>query len=191
VDWDAFRTGRGRAPAELSVMPRPRVGYVGNVDERVSVSLLEGVAAAMPDVTFVLVGPRRRGVGARSARTNLCFVPEIDSPDVPAVLHSFDVGMLPLELGTAVANPPALREMLAAGLPVVSTPLPEARRFTGLVHIARDADEWVAAVRGALREGRTRADERARAVREETWERRAEELDRFVGETVTAIRGGT
>jgi len=152
---------------------------------------LEGVAAAMPDVTFVLVGPRRRGAGAPSARTNRCFVPEVEYPDVPAVLHSFDVGMLPLELGIAVANPPALREMLAAGLPVVSTPLPEARRFTGLVHIARDADEWVAAVRGALREGRTRADERARAVREETWERRAEELDRFVGETVTATRGGT
>jgi glycosyltransferase involved in cell wall biosynthesis len=190
VDWDAFRTGRGRAPAALESMPRPRVGFVGRVDERIDVALVDAAAGALPDATFVFVGPRGLRRGPLDVRANVRFLPAVAYDDVPAVLQALDVGMLPYRVDalTEGANPLKLRELLAAGVPVVSTSLPEVRRYAGLVRIARDVDEWGSALRDAVREGRSRADERSRAVRGETWERRGEEFERFVTEAVDASR---
>jgi glycosyltransferase involved in cell wall biosynthesis len=190
VDWDAFRTPRGRAPAALESMARPRVGFVGRVDERIDTALVDAVAAALPDMTFVMAGPRRLKRGPLDARLNVRFLPPVPYDDVPALLHALDAGALPYRVDalTESANPLKLRELLAAGVPVVSTSLPEVRRYAGIVRIARDVDEWVAALRDAVREGRSRADERSAAVRAETWERRREEFERFVTEAVQASR---
>jgi hypothetical protein len=77
-------------------------------------------------------------------------------------------------------NPLKLRELLAAGVPVVATPLPEIRPYRPEVRVASDRDEWLAALAEALREGGTRREERAARVRGEGWDVRAEELSRML-----------
>jgi hypothetical protein len=84
-------------------------------------------------------------------------------------------------------NPLKLRELLAAGLPVVAAPLPEIARLGG-VRLARDQDEWLRALRAALAEGRSGAAARSASVRDQSWEARAEEFGRFIHEAEAASR---
>jgi hypothetical protein len=78
---------------------------------------------------------------------------------------------------TVRANPLKLREYLAAGLPVASTPLPEVLRYDALVETGDGDREFVAAVERALTR-RSAAAVRARhdAMITESWEARVEEI---------------
>jgi glycosyltransferase involved in cell wall biosynthesis len=75
--------------------------------------------------------------------------------EVMRYLAQFDVGILPYSQNafTAALMPMKLKEFLAAGLPVVSTPIPEVCHFAaqhpGVVDFAKDAPAFVAALRAA------------------------------------------
>lgn len=190
VDWDAFHDMRGTAPAALLERPRPRVGATGLVDARLDTALVEALARALPEVSFVFVGPRQLPTGPLDALANVTFLPAVPYADVPAVLGALDVAILPyVETRlTERINPLKLREFLASGTPIVATPLPEAARYADVMETARGVDEWIPALRRAIAEGRTHAEKRARRVREESWEARAEEFSRHLLETESLVR---
>jgi glycosyltransferase involved in cell wall biosynthesis len=186
VDWERFRSGGGRVPESLSGLSRPIVGFTGLVDERLDVPLLDDLAASRPEVSFVFVGPRQLTEGALDRRPNVRFLPPVRYEDVPAVLGTLDAAILPyLENAlTERINPLKLREFLASGIPIVATPLPEVRPYAGWLYAARGTDEWLRGLDGALSEGRTRAAARSESVREEGWDRKAEEFLRLCAEAV-------
>jgi hypothetical protein len=80
-------------------------------------------------------------------------------------------------------NPLKLREYLSAGVPVVSTPVPEVVRYAHMCRIAATPDEFVAAIDAALAEA-TPAARRARsdAMTQETWSARVAEVTRTIAE---------
>jgi len=192
VDWDAFREGRGSAPAKLLELPHPRIGMTGLIDERIDVPLVALIAQAMPEAAFVFLGPRNLPPGPLDRLANVHFLPPVHYRDVPAVLHALDVVMVPYVESrlTERINPLKLRESLASGTPIVATPLPEARRYEDVLETARDLDRWIALLRKAVAEGRSRSAARAERVRGETWESRAEEFSRLVAETESRVRPG-
>jgi hypothetical protein len=78
-------------------------------------------------------------------------------------------------------NPIKLREYLSAGVPVVSTPVPEVVRYQHLCTVADGVDATEAAIVAALADGgpaRRRA--RSDAMRSETWAARVAEVSRVV-----------
>ena len=78
---------------------------------------------------------------------------------------------------TLAVDPLKLLEYLAAGLPVVSTAIPEASKYADTVTVAPDDDAFVRAVGDALAADRPAARERGQDVaRANTWERRAASL---------------
>lgn len=190
VDWERFRAGEGEAPAALGVLPRPRVGYAGLVDARLDTARIADLARAMPEAAFVLVGPRQLPAGELDRMPNVHFLPPVAYGNVPAVLAALDVGFLPyLENPlTERMNPLKLRELLASGLPVVATPLPEVKRYGAEVRLARSREEWVGAVRDALAEGRSRSAARAESVRAEGWQSRAEQFSRLLEDAESTVR---
>ena len=190
VDWGRFQGGGGQAPAELTEMNGPVVGFTGLVDERINVPLVAACAASLPEVTFVFVGPRQLGPGELDSARNIRFVGAVPYADVPAVVASFDVAMLPYVESslTERINPLKLREFLASGVPVVATPIPEVRRYREFVEAPRDLDDWVDALREALREGRARAQARSASVKGEGWDVRAEEFSRYCEEARETAR---
>ncbi len=190
VDWERFRSGAGTAPAELTAMQEPVVGFVGLADERLDVPLVVALAKARPAYRFVFVGPRQLPPGELDATPGVVFLPSVPYEEVPAVLARFRVSMLPYvenEL-TERINPLKLRELLAAGRPVVATPLPEVVRFAPHVRTARGVDEWLAAIDEAMDEEPSGAGERSASVRDESWESRAEEFSRACREAEAAVR---
>jgi glycosyltransferase involved in cell wall biosynthesis len=88
---------------------------------------------------------------------------------------------------TLNANPLKVREYLAAGLPVVSTDIPEVRKV-GLCQVARDTEDFVRKVDECLAQGPGPSRERSERIRGESWEARVEELRSHVGQAM--IRAG-
>ena len=166
-------------PEELRHLPRPIVGFFGLIADWVDISLIRAMADRHPDWSIVLVGRVATDVSAIQGRPNVRLLGRKPYELLPAYCRGFDVGIVPFRMNdlTVRANPLKLREYLAAGLPVASTPLPEVLRYDALVETGGDDREFIEAVERALAR-RSAAAVRARvdAMRAESWEARVEEI---------------
>jgi glycosyltransferase involved in cell wall biosynthesis len=162
----------------------------------VDVSLVRDIARLRPDWSFVLVGPQYSGAisGSDAGIDSLAETPNVHLlgprpyPDVPAYLEAFDVATIPFKISglTEDTNPIKLYEYLAAGVPVVSTPLPEVLAVPG-VRVAQSPEDFVTQIGAALQE---RDDPQLRAARmavaaENSWQKRAG----YAWETLTFTGG--
>jgi glycosyltransferase involved in cell wall biosynthesis len=187
VDLDHFARALDPSlpiPADLRDVPGPIVGFFGLIADWVDLDLVRAAALARPQWSFVLIGKV-----ATSAAEALGGVPNVrllgQKPysALPAYCRGMDVGIIPFRTSalTVRANPLKLREYLAAGLPVVSTPLPEVARYEGLVRLAPDLGAFLAAVEAGLESRSAEADRaRAEAMRGESWEERVRDMERII-----------
>ncbi len=176
-------------PSDLAGLPRPIVGFIGAVADFVDLELIADAARARPEWSFVLVGRLITDLTALKGLANVHLLGQRPYNALPAYCRGFDVGVIPFRINalTVRANPLKLREYLAAGLPVVSTSLPEVARYDGLVRIARSRDDFVGEIEQALHErGDAHVQRRLAAMREESWERRVEEFSGHVREVLRA-----
>ena len=136
-----------RDPLDLAGIPRPRVGYFGVIDERMDMAFLARLAALRPDVSFVMVGPIAKiAPGDCPTAPNIHWLGGRSYAELPAYLHHWDVGLMPFALNEATRfiSPTKTPEYLAAGLPVVSTPIRDVVRpygERGLVEIVATPEE--------------------------------------------------
>lgn len=184
VDLPHFSTMGKREHPVLQDLARPRFGYIGLVDERTDQGLLAGVAALLPDVTFVMVGNIATDVDTLRALPNVHFAGPVPYEALPEVMAGLDALMLPYLVNefTATISPLKLKEYLATGLPVISTPLPEAIPFAGLLSIAGDVAGWVRALREVpgqdIEARRSRCQE---LLSGESWSSKAQRLRELCG----------
>jgi glycosyltransferase involved in cell wall biosynthesis len=186
-------------PAELLGLARPRAIYVGNLAAyRVDLALL--AALARSGISLVLVGPIGLGDAARAPRelAELLALPGVRALGprppgaLPAYLRHADVALIPFldNDHTRGSSPLKLWEYLAAGLPVVATPLPSLADLAqpGLVSLARGPEAFAAAVRAAA--GRPPEERLARLARarDHDWPARMEELCEAVGAVLASPR---
>ncbi len=161
IDAAHFRAARDGSlpePAELSEVPHPRIGFFGVVDERMDLGLIAALAEARPGWSFVMVGPVVKIDPATLPRPrNLHWVGGRRYEALPAWLGSWDAGFMPFARNesTRFISPTKTPEFLAAGLPVVSTPITDVVRDwgpegAGLVAIAADAEGVLRAIERML-----------------------------------------
>ena len=161
VDAEHFsraRLAETEVPAEVGRLPRPVFGYFGVIDERLDYALLAQIAQEMPDASIVMVGPL-----AKVEQQSLPDLPNIHwlgqraYTDLPALVKSFDVCLMPFALNEATQyiNPTKTLEYMAAGKPVVSTAVPDVlHHFTPIVDVAQNAHEFIEAIQRAARSPR-------------------------------------
>jgi glycosyltransferase involved in cell wall biosynthesis len=174
-------------PADLAAIPRPRIGFYGTLRSWIDFAMLAEIARRRPAWSLVLIGQQLDDVSALRGLANVHLLGQRGHDELPAYCAGFDVGMIPyvLDNRAATINPLKLREYLSAGVPVVSTPLAEVARFGELVELARNADEFIAAIErllardsnGGAAAARAR---RSAAMQSETWSARAAEVARVV-----------
>ena len=102
---------------------------------------------------------------------------------LPGYVKAFDVAILPFVMNelTIAANPLKLREYLAAGLPVVSSAIPEAARLKHLVRIGRNKLEVLNHIDTILKSGQTGPQIRISSQMDsESWDQKVEELSQIV-----------
>jgi UDP-galactopyranose mutase len=158
VDYAHFAQAREpqEAGSEYSQMGSPRLGFAGVVDERLDIELIAGVADARPDWQIVIVGPVVKiDESALPVRPNIHYLGGTSYEDLPRHMSAWDIGIIPFAQNEATRfiSPTKTPEYLAAGLPVVSTPIADVVRpygDEGLVEIAGDAGAFVACVEHLL-----------------------------------------
>lgn len=159
VDIEAFdrvRDDPDVVPADLRRLPRPVVGYVGEVKRWVDQDLLLGVAARLPEVSFALVGAVSTEVAGLAAAPNIHLLGPRPHSQIPAYMRGFDAALIPYRVATYTNHiyPAKLHEYLAMGLPVISTPLREMVRLSRahgeLVVVAEGPEAFCTEIRRAL-----------------------------------------
>ena len=164
-------------PEDMADLQRPIVGFVGGISDWVDVGLMADVAEAMPEVNFVLIGPALTDVGALESLDNVRLLGPKPYTSLPEYVKGFDVCLIPFKINklTESVNPIKMFEYLAAGKPVVSTPLPEVAAFSEVVTLADGVEETVNAIMKALEPGaQSEASIRRRqqVAKENSWDAR-------------------
>jgi glycosyltransferase involved in cell wall biosynthesis len=193
VDYEAFQRSEVRGQRSEGSGERVVLAVVGGINAKVDLRLLAEVATRRPDWRIELVGPLSYGLDAGElarlrALPNVHFAGAVPPEQVPAVMAGCNVGLIPYKLNeqTRHVNPLKVYEYLAAGRPVVGTPLPELRQFEPLVRVAGDVDGFVGAVEAALAEGDDPQAVAARlaAAAANTWDVRVERMVGLIGEAL-------
>jgi glycosyltransferase involved in cell wall biosynthesis len=181
VDVEHYVPARAlRAPR-----PRPVAGYVGVVDERLDLGLIAGLADALPDWEIRLVGPVTKIDPADLPyRPNLVLAGKVPYDELPSVMASFDVALMPFALNDATRSisPTKTLEYLVAGLPVVSTRVPDVvSDFGAFVHLADGAEAFADACRAVHGHDTADRDRRlAPLLARYRWDFIAEEMARLM-----------
>ena len=193
-------------PEDQADLPHPRAGFFGVLDERFDHALIAETAALRPGIQFVFLGPVVKIDPATLPQgANIHYLGGKSYDALPRYLAGWDVALLPFALNdsTRYISPTKTPEYLAAGKPVVSTPIHDVISDygnAGLVAIAATPEEFVKALDRAL-EPHTEAWRRAVAEKlsttswDRTWEAMSKEIEAVLSrsaslrlETVSALR---
>jgi UDP-galactopyranose mutase len=164
-------------PPDQTCIPRPRLGFFGVIDERMDIPLLDAIAAARPDWHFVMLGPIVKiDPASLPGRANIHYLGARSYDDLPRYLAGWDVALLPFARNEATRfiSPTKTPEYMAAGKPVVSTPIRDVVRpygERGLVRIADTPEAFVSACEAALSEDAAHRTRQADAyLRQTSWD---------------------
>jgi len=175
--------GPGRIHPAIRNIPKPRIGFMGYVADHLDLDLMAYLAEQRPLWSLVLAG--RRGVRDHPLfhRANVFYIGEIPYDELPDLLRGIDVCLVPFIVNplTDAADTIKLYEYLAAGKPVVSTGISQARQFSRFVSVARSRQQFVDAVQEYLTGGSalplTELDE---ILRESDWDVRSLQLEELI-----------
>lgn len=132
-------------PHDQAALARPRLGFHGVVDERVDLDLLARLAAARPDWSFVMIGPVIRISPADlPSCPNIRWLGGKAYGDLPRYMAGWDIAIAPLVMDdeARLFCPEETAQYLAAGLPVVTTPIPETLLHYGALDAVQTAHTW-------------------------------------------------
>lgn len=182
VDYELFARAHedGRVPEEMRGLRHPVIGFFGGIDDHtMDVRLAAEAARRRPDYTFVFVGSASADLAPFEGLPNVKFLGKKAYEEVPRYGKCFDVAIMPWQRNKWIemCNPIKLKEYLALGKPVVSTPFEELKRYEGFVYVAGDAASFTASLdRAVLEDSPERADDRRARVAGHSWEAKADEV---------------
>ncbi len=166
-------------PEDVASLPRPMIGFFGLLQDWIDQDLLCHLAERHPEWSIVLIGPVQTDTTRLQRFSNIHLLGRRPFKSLPAYCKAFSAGMIPFALNelTIHVNPIKLLEYMAAGLPVVSTPLPEVIRYKDQASVAQTREEFVTACeREVAADSPARREERSRAMARESWESRVEQI---------------
>ncbi len=151
IDAEHFGSARlyNADPADQERISHPRIGYFGVIDERMDLTLIEGIARRKPEWHIVMVGPVCKiSPDTLPKLPNIHYLGMKSYDELPAYISGWDIAMLPFahNEATRYISPTKTPEYLAAGKPVISTPIIDVLRQYGrnsLVNIAGTPEEFV------------------------------------------------
>lgn len=202
VDYEKFALlGNTPPPQDIAEVPRPRLGYIGWLSEYTAFSDLREVAALRPEWHIVLVGAirgiteeQRYNLERLVAMPNVHYLGAKPYEMVQRYVYALDVGLATFERrrgGGFAGSSLKVYEYLAAGLPVVASPIADVLSLGDIVYTAQSSTEWVTQIERALREDcpelRRRRQEFAR---QHSWENRARQVIEIVEDAYKKWRSG-
>ncbi|MCD6119666.1 glycosyltransferase [bacterium] len=158
VDASHFKTADQIEPAEdlMPLLGKQVVGYNGTIAEWFDFELMHKIAKTYSETNFVIVG---KTYGAKvddevanlTRRSNVHFLGVRNYSELPSYTAHYSAGLIPFILSevTLSVSPVKLFEYFAAGVPVISTDLPECRKYSTCL-ASKSHDEFIANLGRAL-----------------------------------------
>ena len=165
IDKSHFGLARTKSPdpEDQAAIPHPRFGFFGVVDERFDIEMIDRVAREKPEWHFVILGPVVKIDPASLPHYhNLHYLGGKKYEELPAYIAGWDIALIPFAMNesTRFISPTKTPEYLAAGKPVISSPIRDVVKPYGenkLVHIVNNADEFIRAAEKELEKKRKSA----------------------------------
>lgn len=162
IDFKHFSLARQKLiePDDQVHIPHPRIGFYGVIDQRVDLEIIGKIAELEPLYQFIVLGPI---INVKTSelpiRNNIHFLDKKDYHALPLYLAGWDCVFMPYRLddSTKLFSPAKILEFLAAGKPVVASPLPDiiySYKGKELIHLAKSPEEFIKKINLALQENR-------------------------------------
>jgi glycosyltransferase involved in cell wall biosynthesis len=187
--WSRVSDGKMEVAEAVANIPRPRIGYFGAVEPwLVDQDLIRQGSREHPDWNWMFIGNKSRGLEIENL-ANVHFLPPVSYQELPYYAAGFDVCVLPWNTEvpfTSYGSAIKVREYLASGKPVVISPLPEYESMKEVLRIGRTREQFLNLVADALSEtGSEQRRARQAAVKDGTWDARAEWVSGLIEEKLT------
>ena len=144
---DVTHFGKARAanadPEDQAMLPHPRLGFFGVIDERFDIELLDALATKRPDWHFVMIGPVVKiQPDSLPKHSNIHYLGPKKYEELPDYLAGWDIALLLFARNesTRFISPTKTPEYLAAGKRVISTSIRDVVRPYGDLQLVRIAD---------------------------------------------------
>lgn len=187
------------ADGEISPIPEMRdvsgavVGFAGALGTATDNLLLSELVSRMPDVTFVFLGTidRTESLHGLDEAPNVIVQGIVPHNKLMSWFEYFDVGLMPYRINhfQHYTFPSKMAEYLMGGLPIVSTPLPEVKHYSDVVHVVDNVDEMVDVIRDFLardsRRDQALIDRRHQVAESLTWEAQVEKIESVIADAIS------
>jgi len=180
VDYDRFAYAEQdpNKPDDIKDIPSPIVGFFGGIDDHTTnMNLVREVIDLLPEMNFVFVGKASVDCGKLLGKKNVWMLGQKPYEQIPHYGKCFDVAIMPWQQNRWIhaCNPIKLKEYLALGKPIVSTPFAELEKYLDVVYRCESSEEFTQKIKLALRENcSNRIAARRHKVQEASWEQKAE-----------------
>jgi glycosyltransferase involved in cell wall biosynthesis len=182
VDYEmfAFAEQDPHRPADIADIPKPIIGFYGGFAEHTTdIALLEKIVDLLPQRSFVFVGQASQECNGLKTRKNVWMLGQKPYEQIPHYGKCFDVAIMPWRQNRWIqaCNPIKLKEYLALGKPIVSTPFNELNKYLDVLYEARTAEDFARAVEKALAEDNPeRVATRRSRVMNASWDSKAQKV---------------
>lgn len=140
------------------------IGFIGTISKRaLNFKMIEKIAKEKPQWKLMFVGPGEAEDKEKLCEMGITVLNQVSGDEVPNVMSMFDVGIIPYNIDNRDMDyvfPRKACEYLAAGIPVVSTMLPEIKAMEPFVYIAETSNDFIKGIESAFNEGITPEDRR-------------------------------
>ncbi len=173
----------------LAKKSRPIIGFVGNLETKIDIPLLEKVAICFTNADILLIGSTHANpsVLRLDEYPNVYFTGVVPYDHVGAWVSLFDVALIP-HLNTDLTqymNPLKLYVYLSWNVPVVSASIPNIDVVSGMVFVSDSHDGFTQNIQNVLRKRIDYANIAEAYCRANSWEVR---LKDYVDRIISVVR---
>lgn len=179
-------------PADQARISGPKIGFFGVIDERFDIELIRSIAEERPEWQMMLIGPVVKiseEILPRNA--NIHYLGQKSYAELPHYLSGWDVALIPFALNesTRFISPTKTPEYLAAGVPVVSTPIHDVINPYGiknLVHISGSVEGFIRSIEQEMKatDKRKWLSEVDNFLKNQSWDKTCRDMQKQIQNTL-------
>ncbi|MGQ9509674.1 MAG: glycosyltransferase [Thermodesulfobacteriota bacterium] len=192
VDFTLFEKTPSKEPSDLKGIPKPIIGYMGTLGEWVDEELLRELSLKRKKWSFVFIGPitSKKFLGLKNI-SNIYFLGEKKYEQIPNYLSFFDICTIPFKVNefTQMVCPTKFYQYLAAGKPIVSSPLRDLEEFKEFIEFYTNVSEMEEKIEKLLKDERVENfHKRKEVAKDNLWEKRVERITEIIKSKLKTVK---
>lgn len=183
ADYNLFRKELDikKIPADLQLISEPRAIYIGNIDSRIDIELIEQLLVEKPFINIVFLGPvNSKGFSRLKNYENLFTLGSKKIEELPSYLKFCQCAIIPFVRNgfTRSIYPLKINEYLASGMPTVTTDFSDSMiEFEEIISVCSSHKTFISSVEEGVKDDvDSLKTERIKYASNNSWESRTKQF---------------